>query len=938
MSGTPLPSPPGLPPAPLLTEVVIGEELNRVFAREHRSSLVAIFGTGAPGNVLAQARRFEIVPTRSELDMRAHLPETAERDARDGRVFLVDWAEKLPQDIACRLAGGRLWRISRDNHLAAIFGARSADPRLVGTALAGVLLADLELGQRIKKISGQVLQHGDAYARFVNALADFSLEPDYPLVAFLSWCVRNEKGGAVADRMRGDAGARLGEELAGFIGGRYGALGRAGWVAWLAGQGSLFWQYALLVHALSGQWGQGTYFEGALEERLNALPFGALLLAAREELTDGIVKGVLAELKWMEHDRRRAEQLLDRPKLRDALAPSRILPRGLDARREALAGALRAVAESPTPERLTAARRAREAVLEHDLAEPGTIAEDMGLRLAAFLVEDARPQPAAPATAAYQCAMDLAEWYARDGGFVDWARRVLRPIREGPYQEAIQLLLARVDERRLEKDRVFAEGLVAWLQHDQPSAQVVPIADASRKLLADFLQGHEGRKCLVVMMDGMSHADAATLVASLEQEGDKWLPASWRPKGYALPAGLLPPVIAAAPSLTQVSRAAFFAGRWSRADAERPTSEDRKRWKQNKHLAPFFDAEATPELLLKDEVLDAGGLSKQAIKSIAGPARVVAVVVNAMDDQLKAGPQISIQYEAGHIPPLHSLLEYAAHAERAVLLVSDHGHVTGDRLESKGTAREDGGARWRPLAPGEGPAPFEVVLSGKNVGLPKGVERVAAIWDERATYGTPGYGAHGGVSLAEMSCPAVLLVPQSLEYVRAGAPDEALRGVGRYEPSWWRFEGVGLVAPAPAEVKAPVAPPSQADMFELPAPAVPSRPPSTSTQASPARHELAEKLSRSPVFKVQAEGKPAEKVSAALAQVSLLLEAGDRMSLDEFARRLGLPPFRASGPILELQSLLNVEGYAVVELDRTGRQVRVNRPMLVQTFELGGGS
>jgi hypothetical protein len=315
--------------------------------------------------------------------------------------------------------------------------------------------------------------------------------------------------------------------------------------------------------------------------------------------------------------------------------------------------------------------------------------------------------------------------------------------------------------------------------------------------------------------------------------------------------------------------------------------------------------------------------------------------VNAIDDQLKGAKQISIRYDLANIPTLRSLLAHAAAHERAVLLTSDHGHVAGDLLESKGPPTNSGGARWRPLREGNAPAPYEVVLSGKNVWIPKGYDRVAVIWDDRSVYGSPGVGEHGGISLAESLCPALLVAPESLALARGGSPDEALRSVRRYEPAWWRFDAAPLEVvetPAPVPVTRPKkASKPQGELFASPLPS-PQAPVAAPSAAPRPRHALADKLAKTTLFKAQAEGRSVEKVQLALEHLSLLLDAGAQMSVDDFARRANVPVFRASGPILDLQSLLNIEGYQVVEYDRMGKQVRLNRQMLLQTFELEGAT
>jgi len=494
-----------------------------------------------------------------------------------------------------------------------------------------------------------------------------------------------------------------------------------------------------------------------------------------------------------------------------------------------------------------------------------------------------------------------------------------------------------MDALRDEKDKAFSDGLQAWLASDQPMTQVLPIAEVTKRVLNAFLAESESRKVLVILMDGMSHADTVHLRKALESEPAHWLPANWRPKGFADGrGGHMPPVMAAMPSVTNVSRAAFFAGKQGAWDVDESTGKDIRRWAQNKNVSPFVAPDRTPTLLLKDELGHEGGLSQKARDLISGPDRVAGVVVNAIDDDLKGSSQVHNTYGPKDIPLLRSLLAYAEHSGRVVMLISDHGHVPSDRMTTRGPKADVVHSRWRGLGPHEQPQEFETVLTGKNLSVPKGYERVAVIWDERAVYGPPGAGSHGGAALAESLCPLLLLAPASLSDALGNAADGALRQLPRYEPDWWSFKtGIPGVRHGPASQ--PSTPPSPAlpELTLFPEfPAVPKKPEKPAAAAKPSLSALVEKLTRSATFKAAAEGRSKEKVKASLEHLSHLVDAGDQMSEADFARRLEIPAFRASGPIVELQTLLNVEGYQVIEYDRAGKQLRLNRALLLQMYEV----
>jgi hypothetical protein len=51
------------------------------------------------------------------------------------------------------------------------------------------------------------------------------------------------------------------------------------------------------------------------------------------------------------------------------------------------------------------------------------------------------------------------------------------------------------------------------------------------------------------------------------------------------------------------------------------------------------------------------------------------------------------------------------------------------------------------------------------------------------------------------------------------------------------------------------------------------------------------------------------------------------------ARELGMPQFRVSGFLAQVQRLLNLEGYAVLNLDAS-QTLRLNRDILFTQFDL----
>ena len=102
-------------------------------------------------------------------------------------------------------------------------------------------------------------------------------------------------------------------------------------------------------------------------------------------------------------------------------------------------------------------------------------------------------------------------------------------------------------------------------------------------------------------------------------------------------------------------------------------------------------------VFFRRDVLSGHELIDEIKSAVGGDDCVVAVVVNAIDEQLKGSIQVGVDYSRAPILPLEALLSAAEVAERAVLLVADYGHVPGDamrivtgRLEGTGRLVPDG--------------------------------------------------------------------------------------------------------------------------------------------------------------------------------------------------------------------------------------------------------
>ncbi|MFH1464665.1 MAG: BREX-2 system phosphatase PglZ [Pseudomonadota bacterium] len=910
--------------APTLTLAELRQEVERIFRRAHRSRLVALYGTGEAAEFDLGGDAWRVVPTGCELELRERLPRPGERSVA-GTVYLVDWArDGLPLDVSCRLAGGRLYHVARGARLAALFGAREVEEGLAGSALAKLILTGA-VGQP-KKVQGLILTRDHAWR---SLLAERMRLPEEALAsagALLGWAAASEAGPVFARMWESDdlwRNAR--RELLDWLETKLGEPSGVVWRAWEQGLAARLLELLPLLEAAGDA---DPALQGQLRGQLSAwLPSLAndvrqiwTMLVEPSFVGKTLPSSPAPLLRLME----RSQQLAEGAGLGALAAHSGRLPGGHAARERALADKIDAFVGQPAPEQAEEVLHALRALEQHGLdqarhPEPATREARRSLgRLALWLAR--RPAPG-PAGTRWQPAVELAQRYSEEGGHLEWARqqvRGLRGVAEALAASARALLVA-VDTALHADHRSFAEAYVAWVEVDKPASTALPIEQVGKAVIAPFLRENPRRKLLVVLMDGMGQA-AAVQVLSRLAAARRWGPIAWRKDGWrgALP---LPPVLAVAPTLTELSRGALFAGRADPRFHDEGTGKDPERWRSNRALADLL-GESPPDLVMRSALLSGHDLSTDIRDAIKGNCRAVAVVVNAIDEDLKSSVQVAKDYSQVPVLALDALLSAAEEGERVVLLVADHGHVLGDgarTLHGRLGGGRPGGPRWRALAQDEAPAPEEAQLPASSW-VPSGWHRIAALWDPAVVNRSAKYGEHGGVSLAEVVAPAILIAPDWLERAYPDDPGLAVRPLPT--PDWWSLRVRRAPAPPAA---APAAPELQTALFVAPSQPAPS---------TPTEPTLIGQLRRSSVFRDQVQGQPVAEVERVLTWLGALASAGDAMPAADFAAAAGVRAHQVAGAVARM-GLLNADGFAMIEHDHTGRRVVLHRARPAQHYGIG---
>ncbi len=942
--------------APKLSADDLRAELKRFHAEPHRTLHTAFFGTGAAAHLKVmlpgEEKTFRVAPVDCELRLREELSKNSDDEPL---VLLVDYTERLPIDVEGRLARGGLIHISRERRLANLFGAKAVSAALLDGPLADALLRD---GRPFPaRMEGSTLDVHTAWRSYLERLTGLPSGDNLTEALVVEHFATPGSNPSAAGELGADP--RLRDAARDYVRRTVGPIGDLAFGAWLTGRGLAVAALSFVIDPLAEHMNDGyvlAFLEGQLAEtskgpaperplleRWKALvPALALRLANRAELFDRVLADADARVR-------------DKPKLERFLAQSRYLPSGLQAAKVELARALEAlVGKAGSAGRgalslddVEAVMSAHKRISGHRSAEsPSEQALNerltMTVRLLAYLFGSAEREAKLDAiTTPIELARELADHYATEGGFVDYARRSARAgVSNDALGTAISHVLAVVDAVRDAQDTRFGPALKRW-NEDRKPGHLTPIEHVLDALGVELLNKCPESKLLILVMDGMAWHAAVEILLDLRDA--HYGPLRFQPKHTAstkMPA----PMIAALPTMTEVSRAALFAGKLLRVGEKTNTMKDPDRLLEHRGFVKVLGQ--GPRLLLRTEAEDnSGHLTAEARKLVQSRDRVVALVVNTVDDMLSAKPSYRAQYNRQTIKALGPLLEEARTAQRAVLLVADHGHVQSDRERQIVKVEGAESPRFREIGEKTLVSDRELVLIDSNTYRQRAGDRVALLYRETERYrDAHNLGEHGGASLSEVVTPALLIGADDL-YQTVGMDEEsneALQTIAWPVPGWWELElpasskqaTKASVRPVRAEEPArkPKVSENQLTIFtppvpEISAPAAPSR----------ATHAEASEWSRriEAMYERESKARREELKQKVLPVLDLLLDHGGRMSDEVLAGKLGLAQRNIGGIVAIMGEFLNVDGYDVVRYSVTQRLVELDTTMLAELFGEG---
>jgi len=488
----------------------------------------------------------------------------------------------------------------------------------------------------------------------------------------------------------------------------------------------------------------------------------------------------------------------------------------------------------------------------------------------------------------------------RDDSWVDRARLdIFAGDSDAEVAEAFHLLHRAVDARRARHDRQFAELLATATQAESEPGGLIRVEDILERVVRPILD--HGRRVLLLVMDGMSTAAATELAESITRAGS-WVELT--PAG-----GPRVGILAALPTITEVSRCSLFSGRIAEGGQVAEIKAFEQRFPQGR-------------------LLHKGGLRSHSGSAIApdvaaaladAATPLVVAVVNTIDDALDRSEPGTTVWGRETIRAVADLL--AVTDERVVVVVSDHGHVIDRGPESQHRPSSGADNRWRPA---DTPASDgEVLVRGSRVAKSGGA--VVLPWREEIRYGPRKAGYHGGAAPAEAVIPLLIF----------GDGDEiAVPGWNAApvaSPAWWRETAAAQAEAVSVKRPVPRKPEKQTEgLFELPPPAEAASPPAP----VPVRKDLVDALLASDVYRRRRDTRAPLPDARVAALMRVLLEGGNRATMETLAARANVPAGRIAFTVTALRRLLQVEGYPVLSIDPDGTTVKLDVVLLVEQFQL----
>ncbi len=859
-----------------------------------------------PDHLEVAGEEHKVVSCQSDLHVREALLQS---DAAQQPCILLCHFDpaQLADDVLARLAKRRVFHPQASEVLAELFGARVIDPRVLACKPLVEALTTKTPQAGYKPVSGGSLDFQTAWLALIETVFEQRWEGP-SLTGILGWSLDESKLRAFRD---------LNPAL---------RKAMAEWFVRSRGEAARFMLSALEANAGPELLPLGLLAGLLFQSQCRGTPEAQVALGRLERYFDhreidepSAVAWASAADEWLqEHavaDRGSVhpllvglDRLVDQTRVAALARFSKFSPTGLEMRFDAVGTTLASALKVGGADALKRAVAALREVETHFLASEHTARIGrigMALRLLSWLQTPENPASQASLS-------QLSAFYLKEGGFLDWARDNLResdPV--GSLREAYQEILRQVDSRFGRMEQSFVLSFQRWLADGSPAGVMLPVEDVLGEVVCPAAREHP---VLLLVLDGMS-------VAAFRQLLDDLLRRDWVELSHPR-IGLPKPVAAALPSITEVSRWALLAGRLE----EDRRSTEKAEFSRNPRVLELLGNQSKPQLFTKGDLTATSqlGLAPEVQTAILNRKnRLVAVVVNAVDDLLAAGDQVAVAWEIDTIKPLRELLHAARDAGRVVVLTSDHGHVLDQNSRQLRADVPEAGDRYR--VSGGALAEAEMEFTGRRVDHAMGSAGLVCLTQREFRYQAKKRGYHGGACVQEVVIPLA-----ALRHVGTPVP-EGWEDLPPFQPTWWNIRQPTSEAPVfpPRPIAQPprVAPkpPGELDLF----PVVAKVPASVAGDwlgallVSPLYREQMRRATRMP------------KLQDEIPRLLRALEArGGSMLRAALAQELGLPLFRIDGLVQNAGRILNLDGYDVIGYDRAAETVTLNLELLKSQFGL----
>jgi len=848
----------------------------------------------------------DVVNCRSDLEARERLLKLEQEESGHGLLLVVQTdEERLGEDVLAWFAGRSLLSLDQREVLKEIYQASAIDPQISndGKLLEALILAGATSGGR--NAPGGVLDLDFAWSVILRQPDLMNQRPD--LVEILRWSLDESRWSLVRA-----LDTSLVTSFFQWVGERAGGVARHLETLFTTNQTNLYLPLGLVAGDLFHErLEQAEDAKGArvrLENYLN----GKTLSSPEAATWSRAAREVLEKRSPEERERVAGEVdvILEGIRALELAQAFAFSKRGFRDRWHQFADDIDRLGKRKWENGARAVFNSLCQLREHGLAslhESRLRRAEMAARLACYESKSLPDQKVPDGLVA------RARAFASNDSFVDWARFSLSwgdSLSE--VTQVYHRLVRRRTAHRIEAQSSFGERLRQWhAENEGGRAGFVPIESAMEDCVAPLA---EERPVLVLVMDGMNFPAFHQLSESLAASG--W--AAQRKVGEDFPTR----VLSVLPSITTVSRWALFAGKVQKderrteevAFREHPTLKD-------------LPGRGKPILFTKKDLgsEDSVALSSKVRDAIAGSDyRVVSVVINAIDDQLKTNGQLSLDWTIHGIGILPALLEAATEGNRVVVMTSDHGHIPEMESTRAIETGSEGEARYRYGKVGD---ESEREFTGQRIESATGGRPVILPLTESVRYGQKAGGYHGGASDLEALVPLAIFTAPSDEIEGYGAVDLA-------RPEWWNWRsmllGEGVAKPVEVVPRQPKA------AKKTKVDSVDDLPLFGGGLITKSATSWIEALYESEVFAEQERllGRAAPNREH-MRQVIAALDANkDSLMIPALAQTIGQPSFRMKGMLSSIARFLNIEGYEVLAVDGDSDTVRLNRKILASQFQI----